>query len=92
LFSGDESDIEISDILTNDKKAVLDFMQSALPTELLLMNQCSQKKVNAIIEARPFNGWKDLVEKFQNIKFLDTELLNAAQVCLLIIFNNSKFI
>lgn len=55
-------------------------MQNALPTELLLMNQCSQKKVNAIIEARPFDNWKDLVTKFQNIKFLDTDLLNSAQV------------
>ncbi|XP_011503442.1 PREDICTED: SWI/SNF-related matrix-associated actin-dependent regulator of chromatin subfamily A containing DEAD/H box 1 homolog [Ceratosolen solmsi marchali] len=79
VFDSDESDIEISNTLTHNKKAVFNFMQNALPTELLLMNQCSQKKVNAIIEARPFNGWKDLVEKFQSIKFLDTELLNAAQ-------------
>ena len=71
----------MSNELTGDKKAVLDFMENALPTELLLMNQCSQKRVNAIIGARPFKGWKDLVKKFQNIKFLDAELLNAAQVC-----------
>lgn len=44
------------------------------------MSQCSQKKTNAIIEARPFNDWRDLVQKFQNNKYLDTELLNSAQV------------
>lgn len=55
-------------------------MQIAMPSELLLMSQCSQKKANAIIEARPFENWRDLVTKFQSTKYLDTELLNAAQV------------
>lgn len=59
-------------------------MQNALTSELLLMSQCSQKKANAIIEARPFENWIDIVQKFQNNKYLDTELLNSAQV------NNSK--
>lgn len=55
-------------------------MQTALVSELLLMSQCSLKRANAIIEARPFEDWRDLVNKFQNTKYLDTELLNAAQV------------
>lgn len=79
-FSDDESDTEVSDDLTGDKKAVLDFMQNALPTELLLLSSCTEKKVNAIIEVRPFDGWRDLVTKFQTTKSLDTELLNSAQV------------
>ncbi|KAL0107362.1 hypothetical protein PUN28_015725 [Cardiocondyla obscurior] len=83
VFNSDEdSDIEISNELTGDKKAVLDFMQTALPSELLLLPQCSQKRVRAIISVRPFEDWRDLVNKFQNIKYLDTELLNAAQVLL----------
>lgn len=83
VFNSDEdSDIEISNELTGDKKAVLEFMQIAMPSELLLMSQCSQKKANAIIEARPFENWRDLVTKFQSTKYLDTELLNAAQVLL----------
>ncbi|XP_012542158.1 SWI/SNF-related matrix-associated actin-dependent regulator of chromatin subfamily A containing DEAD/H box 1 homolog [Monomorium pharaonis] len=83
VFNSDEdSDVEISNELTGDKKAVLEFMQTALLSELLLLSQCSQKKALAIIEARPFEDWKDLVNKFQNIKYLDTELLNAAQVLL----------
>ncbi|XP_006609793.1 SWI/SNF-related matrix-associated actin-dependent regulator of chromatin subfamily A containing DEAD/H box 1 homolog [Apis dorsata] len=80
VFDSDEdSDIEISNELTADKKAVLEFMQNALTSELLLMSQCSQKKANAIIEARPFENWIDIVQKFQNNKYLDTELLNSAQ-------------
>lgn len=79
--SDEDSDAEVTDDLTGDRKAVLEFFQKALPTELLLMYQCTQKKVNAIIQVRPFEGWRDLVNKFQTTKFLDTELLNAAQVC-----------
>lgn len=80
FYSDEDSDIEISNELTGDKKAVLEFMQTALPSELLLMSQCSQKRANAIVEARPFQDWRDLVNKFQNTRYLDTELLNAAQV------------
>ncbi|XP_076302965.1 LOW QUALITY PROTEIN: SWI/SNF-related matrix-associated actin-dependent regulator of chromatin subfamily A containing DEAD/H box 1 homolog [Lasioglossum baleicum] len=80
VFDSDEdSDIEISNELTADKKAVLEFMQNALTSELLLMSQCSQKKASAITDARPFENWRDLVQKFQNNKYLDTELLNSAQ-------------
>lgn len=77
--SDDDSDAEISNDLTNDKKAVMEFMQTALLSELLLIPQCSQKKAEAIIEARPFENWRDLVLKFQNNKYLDTELLNLTQ-------------
>ena len=55
-------------------------MQNAMPSELLLMNQCTQKKVDAIVAARPFTSWRDILMKFQNNKYLDTELLNSAQV------------
>lgn len=80
FYSDEDSDIEISNELTGDKKAVLEFMRTALPSELLLMSQCSQKRANAIVEARPFQDWRNLVNKFQNTRYLDTELLNAAQV------------
>ncbi|EFN83220.1 SWI/SNF-related matrix-associated actin-dependent regulator of chromatin subfamily A containing DEAD/H box 1 homolog isoform X2 [Harpegnathos saltator] len=83
VFDSDEdTDVEISNELTGDKKAVLEFMRTAMPSELLLMSQCSQKRANAIVEARPFEDWKDLVNKFQSTRYLDTELLNAAQVIL----------
>ncbi|XP_015186251.1 PREDICTED: SWI/SNF-related matrix-associated actin-dependent regulator of chromatin subfamily A containing DEAD/H box 1 homolog [Polistes dominula] len=75
----DDSDAEISNDLTHDKKAVLEFMRTALLSELLLIPQCSQKRAEAVIEARPFENWRDLVFKFQNNKYLDTELLNSTQ-------------
>ncbi|XP_043253834.1 SWI/SNF-related matrix-associated actin-dependent regulator of chromatin subfamily A containing DEAD/H box 1 homolog [Colletes gigas] len=80
VFNSDEdSDMEVSNELTGDKKAVLEFMQNSPASELLLMSHCTQKRANAIIKARPFNNWRDLVEKFQSYKYLDTELLNSAQ-------------
>lgn len=84
FYSDEDSDVEISNEFTDDKKAILEFMQTALPSELLLMSQCSQKKANAIIESRPFDDWRDLVNKFKNTKYLDTDLLNAADVCILL--------
>lgn len=69
VFDSDEdSDIEISDELTGDKKKVFDFLQTATPNELRLMPSCSQKKVDIIVGMRPFRGWIDLV----NIFFINT--------------------
>ena len=58
-------------------------MQTATEAELQLMSFCSKKKAEAIIEARPFAGWVDLVEKLSNNKNLNTDLLNAAQQVLM---------
>lgn len=64
VFDSDEdSDLELSDELTGDKKNVFDFLQSATSNELRLMPSCSQKKVDIILQLRPFKGWIDLVIK-----------------------------
>lgn len=63
-FSDDEdSDAEITDELTNDKRKVLEFFGTATLNELQLMQYCSKKKGEAIIEERPFTGWIDLVNQ-----------------------------
>lgn len=77
--SDEDSDVEISNELTGDKKRVLDFFQTANCNELQLMNFCSKRKAEAIIEIRPFTGWIDLVDKLQTNKNLSGDLLNAAQ-------------
>ncbi|KAJ8923061.1 hypothetical protein NQ315_001610 [Exocentrus adspersus] len=80
VFDSDEdSDVEISNELTGDKKRVFEFFQTATMNELQLMNSCSKKKAEAVIESRPFSGWIDLVQKLQNNKNLSTDLLNYAQ-------------
>ncbi|KAL0271915.1 UNVERIFIED_CONTAM: hypothetical protein PYX00_005064 [Menopon gallinae] len=80
VFDSDEdSDIEISDDMNTDQRQVYDFLSTASLSELLCMPNCSQKKAEAIIEQRPFTGWKNMVEKFQEGKNLGTEILNSAQ-------------
>lgn len=88
-FSDEDSDVELDDYLTNDKRRVLEFMQIAPQNELQLMASCSKKKAEAIIAARPFKGWIDLVTKLQTNKNLSTDLLNAAQR-VLVTRNNIK--
>ncbi|KAJ8959068.1 hypothetical protein NQ318_022324 [Aromia moschata] len=80
VFDSDEdSDVEISNELTGDKKKVFDFFQTATINELQLMNSCSKKKAELIVESRPYSGWIDLVQKLQNNKNLSADLLNHAQ-------------
>nr|CAD7446457.1 unnamed protein product [Timema bartmani] len=81
VFDSDESDEEhtVRYELTQDQKHVLKFLSSATLKELLGMPSCSRKKADAIIGVRPFTSWQDMVDKFQNGKFLNTEILNSAQ-------------
>ncbi|XP_044759233.1 SWI/SNF-related matrix-associated actin-dependent regulator of chromatin subfamily A containing DEAD/H box 1 homolog [Coccinella septempunctata] len=87
--SDEDTDTELSDELMGDKKNVFDFLQNATLTELQLMNSCSKKKAEALMESRPFNGWIDLVEKLEKNKNLSTDLLNSAQQ-VLYVRNNIK--
>ncbi len=47
--------------LSDDKKRVLNFFNSATDRELSCIQGCSKKKVEAIVELRPYDGWGDLV-------------------------------
>ena len=64
FYSDDDSDVEVSDHMTGSQEKVFDFLNSANTVELLQIPSCTQNKVNAILEARPFNGWKELVSTF----------------------------
>lgn len=43
------------------KSKILSFLQDASPSELTMIPQCSEKKVQKIIALRPFNSWEALV-------------------------------
>lgn len=80
VFDSDEdSDLEISNELTGDKKRVFEFLQTASANELRLMTSCSAKKVEAILQLRPFRDWCNLVDKLRDSKHLSTDVLNSAQ-------------
>lgn len=80
VFESDEdSDNEVSKTMTKDRTNVFEFMNNSSEKELLLVKTCSSRKVDAIIECRPFKNWSDLVKKFQNNKVLSSEILNYCQ-------------
>lgn len=65
--------------MTDEKRQVLDFLTEAEVSELQQMSSCSKKKADLIIECRPFDGWKDIVEKLENKTGLGAGILNSAQ-------------
>ncbi|XP_046965770.1 SWI/SNF-related matrix-associated actin-dependent regulator of chromatin subfamily A containing DEAD/H box 1 homolog [Vanessa cardui] len=79
VYDSDDSDNEITDDLVGDKRKVFEFLNTSNMNELSLLSGCSQKKAEAIIAQRPFKGWLDMVEKFNNNKMLSTDLLNSTQ-------------
>lgn len=65
--------------MTDEKQQILNFLTEADSNELQQMSSCSKKKADIIIECRPFEGWKDTVEKLENRSGVSAGLLNSAQ-------------
>ncbi|KAI5735103.1 hypothetical protein M8J77_014178 [Diaphorina citri] len=63
--------------LTGTRKKVLKFLQKGTQTDLKLIPGITQKKVDTIIQLRPFNSWKDVVDKFESAKCLGGSSLNG---------------
>ena len=69
VYDSDDSDAEekLSDHnLSEDQKRVLKFFSEGTEQELACIQGCSKKKVENIVELRPFEGWTDLVSNFVN--------------------------
>ena len=62
--------------LIDDQKRVFDFFNEGQPAELAAIQGCSKKKVESILELRPYTSWQDLVKKCQMSRQLNTEMLN----------------
>lgn len=65
--------------MTKDRKNVFEFINTASVNELQSVKSCSIRKIELIMELRPFNDWSDLVTKIQNHKYLSADLLNSCQ-------------
>lgn len=63
IYDSEDSDCEEN--LTSAHSAVLKFFQEASPEELGTIPGCSKKKIEAIINHRPFTKWIDLVCYFK---------------------------
>lgn len=60
IFDSDDSDFE-EENLTSAHGAVLKYFQDSNAEELMCIPGCSKKKVDAILNVRPFQNWGDLV-------------------------------
>jgi SWI/SNF-related matrix-associated actin-dependent regulator 1 of chromatin subfamily A len=74
--SEEELDIADEGNMTPEQKRVLKFFNNGSEHELACIQGCSKKKVENIVELRPFAGWGDLVRKFQISRNLQTDMLN----------------
>ncbi|GAB6032669.1 hypothetical protein CHUAL_011545 [Chamberlinius hualienensis] len=77
LYDSDESDV--NDTLTPARQMVLKFFETATIEELSCIPYCSKKKAEALMQLRPFTGWLDLVTKFQNERYMNTDLIKSAK-------------
>ncbi|XP_050026616.1 SWI/SNF-related matrix-associated actin-dependent regulator of chromatin subfamily A containing DEAD/H box 1B [Dermacentor andersoni] len=75
--SGEESNDTPAKIET--KRAITEFFDNASFNELLAIPGCSRKKVEAVLENRPYETWKNLVYKFETCKNLTPTMLNSSK-------------
>lgn len=81
VFNSDDedSDEEQSFHMTKDRREVFNFVNKATVTELQAVKSCSAKKIDAILELRPFRDWQHMISSFQSHKVLSAEVLNNCQ-------------
>lgn len=60
----DSDDYDVPEEVWGQRKSVLDFLNSATQNELMSVKSCSEKKIAAILESRPFSDWNELVRIF----------------------------
>lgn len=81
VFNSDDedSDEEQTFHMTKDRREVFNFINKASVTELQAVKSCSSKKIDVILELRPFRDWQHMMQSFQSQKTLSAEVLNHCQ-------------
>lgn len=74
-----DSDDDTSFIMTEERKEVIDFLNTATNGELMAVRSLSAKKIEILLSIRPIDDWFDLLAKIQSNKLLSTEMLNGCQ-------------
>uniref|UniRef100_A0A182NP32 SWI/SNF-related matrix-associated actin-dependent regulator of chromatin subfamily A containing DEAD/H box 1 homolog n=1 Tax=Anopheles dirus TaxID=7168 RepID=A0A182NP32_9DIPT len=65
--------------LAMERKSVLDFLNTAALNEMVCVKTLSMRKIELLVELRPFSNWSNLVEKLKTHRSLQTDLLNNTQ-------------
>lgn len=77
--SEEDSDDDTSFIETKDRKKVVEFLNTGLTSELMVVKSLSAKKIDVLLPLRPFENWVDLRLKIDSNKLLSVDMLNACQ-------------
>ncbi|XP_062545475.1 SWI/SNF-related matrix-associated actin-dependent regulator of chromatin subfamily A containing DEAD/H box 1 homolog [Armigeres subalbatus] len=77
--SDDESDDGGNYGMSRDRKGVFEFLNNATANELTAVKTLSTKKVDLLMEQRPFKSWDELVDMLKTHKSLKTDILNHTQ-------------
>lgn len=77
--SDDDSDDGGNYGMSKDRKGVFEFLNNGTANELTAVKTLSTKKVDLLLEQRPFTSWDDLVDKLKSHKSLQTDILNHTQ-------------
>uniref|UniRef100_A0A182XGX4 SWI/SNF-related matrix-associated actin-dependent regulator of chromatin subfamily A containing DEAD/H box 1 homolog n=1 Tax=Anopheles quadriannulatus TaxID=34691 RepID=A0A182XGX4_ANOQN len=65
--------------LSNERKNVLEFLNTAGLNEMICVKTLSMKKIELLLEQRPFKDWSNLVDKLKSHRSLQTDILNYTQ-------------
>lgn len=80
VFDSDEdSDDGRNYGMSKDRKGVFEFLNNGTANELSTVKTLSTKKVDLLMELRPFTSWDELVDKLKSHKSLQTDILNHTQ-------------
>lgn len=80
--SDDESDDGGNYGMSRDRKGVFEFLNNATVNELSAVKTLSTRKVEFLVEQRPFKSWDELVDMLKSHKYLKTDILNHTQAYL----------
>lgn len=81
VFNSDDEDSDDAPSfhMTKDRREVFNFINKASVNELQQIKSCSLKKIDTILELRPFRDWQHMMQSFQSHKTLSAEVLNYCQ-------------
>ncbi|XP_052894273.1 SWI/SNF-related matrix-associated actin-dependent regulator of chromatin subfamily A containing DEAD/H box 1 homolog isoform X2 [Anopheles moucheti] len=65
--------------MSGERKGVLEFLNSAVLHEMVCIKTLSMKKIELLVELRPFKDWANLVDKLKSHRSLQTDILNYTQ-------------
>ncbi|XP_056888254.1 SWI/SNF-related matrix-associated actin-dependent regulator of chromatin subfamily A containing DEAD/H box 1A [Takifugu flavidus] len=81
-FEDSDEELSATEGMTEIKTEIVKFFQTASVDEMSLISGCSVKKAQKIVELRPFDSWRSLLEVFHKDNGLSEDLLMGCKVVL----------